>query len=157
MFIKSIALSVLFLAVAVPTQAEVYKTIDENGRIHFSDRPIKSKATLESYQSSGYSTSKPKAKAVNNKALEDAAKQLKAERLQRQSQRKQEHKKLLKKRKQQKKIMAAAESKKKACGLAKKKEDLAFRKRSQAKNLKQSESAFSRYEKARDARIEKCR
>lgn len=150
-------ISVLCLFLQIPVQAEVYKTVDENGRIHFSDRPIKSNAPLEGYQSSGYSTSQPKAKIVNNKALEDVAKQLKAERLQRQAERKQEHKKLLKKQKQQKKIMAAAEKKKKACRLAKKKEDLAFRKRVQTKNLKQSESALANYEKKRDARIAKCR
>lgn len=154
----------LGLLVFNQTLAEVYKNIDAQGRVYFSDRPIKSSQShsaqdysAQGYSAQGYSEKANPAQAPDNSQLEKIANKLKAQRLKRQAQRDKKLKKAIKKQKQQQKKLAAAKKKKKACALARKKEDKAFRQRSQANNLSQAESALARYEKQRDIRATKCR
>lgn len=159
---------VMFILISgLEAQAEIYKTVDENGRVHFSDSPINtpttssSKTLKEGYQAAGYSTgydsSSSSVKKTDSKALEKIANDLKKDRLQRKKLRKKELAEAQKKRKLQKKKIAAEKKKKKACKVARSKEDKAFRKRSNAKNLSQAESALENYEKKRDIRRLKCR
>src|SRR5687768_426033 len=37
---SSIAMALVFLATAVPAAAEIYRSVDANGRVHYSDRPV---------------------------------------------------------------------------------------------------------------------
>jgi hypothetical protein len=59
--------SLLLLFVFTPLQAAVYQWKDENGRIHFSDRPVHEKATEKKIKSP--------AKSSNNPALPEDRKQ----------------------------------------------------------------------------------
>lgn len=144
----------LWLLFVNNSTAEIYKNIDADGRVYFSDRPT---PLNKNYTSHGYSSQANTSNQVDNRNLEKIAEGLKNDSLKRQTQRKKEAKQALKKQKQQQKKRVAAKKKKKACALARKKEDKAFRKRSQTKNLKQAESALARYEKQRDLRATKCR
>jgi hypothetical protein len=166
-------LTMFGLVLGIEAQAEsyktIYKTIDENGRVHFSDSPRAQNS--ENYSANGYSTSsldanpvssalrqksETQTKEVDTGELEQIATDLKKERLQREKLRKKERSKAKKKRQQQKKKVAAKKKKIKACQLARVKEDKAFRKRMKAKDLSQSESALENYEKKRDVRKKKC-
>lgn len=146
-------LSMVLLSSVMAAHGEVYKRTDVNGRIYFSDSP------LASYQSSGYQSPSHRNSSsakVDHKALEKVAKGLKKERLQREKARKKALANGLKKRKKQQKLLAAAEKRKQSCRSARKNEDLAFRKRSQGKNLNQLRSALANYEKKRDLRKARC-
>ena len=129
---------------------EIYKRTDADGNTSFSDSP------LANYHSGGYGNVQHDSTAVDHKALEGIAKRLKKERLQREKSQKKALANRLKKHKQQQKLLAAAKKRKQACRLARKKEDLAFRKRTQRQSLNKMQNAFSNYEKKRDIRETKC-
>lgn len=138
---------------SIPAQAEIYQTIDEHGRVHFSDSPKNHYS--KNYPVSGYNSSS-ESTATDTDELKHIAADLKKERLQREKLRKKERSKAKKKRQQQKKKAAAKKKKIKACKLARIKEDKAFRKRMKAKDISQLESALEKYEKKREIRKKKC-
>lgn len=145
--LKSMLMGGLSLA-SLTIQAEIYRHSDEQGRHYFSDSPH------GNYPSSGYSASK--GKKTDYKALDQTAKRLKKDRMQREQERKKALAKSKLKRKKQQKILAAAEKRKKSCYLARKKEDAAFRNRTKRQSLSKMRNALSNYEKKREARIAKC-
>jgi hypothetical protein len=141
-------LTTTLLLASFMTQAEIYRHTDERGRQYFSDSP------QGNYQSSGYSS--VKGQKLDYKALDQTAKRLKKDRLQRELERKKALAKSNKQRKKQQKLLAAAEKRKKACYLARKKEVAAFRKRTKRQSLNQMRNALSNYERKHEARIAKC-
>ena len=64
---KNLVLLFSLLIIAIPSSAEIYKWVDEEGHVHFSDKKPQNQAVLEvqvdaeisSYQSVSYGTSKP--------------------------------------------------------------------------------------------------
>lgn len=90
---------VMFILISgLEAQAEIYRTVDENGRVHFTDSPVSSSDThssknlTERYQAAGYSagysdsstgndSSSQDVKQVDSKALEKIADDLKKDRL----------------------------------------------------------------------------
>lgn len=147
-------LTLSLVSFVMSAYGEVYQRTDAKGRMHFSDSP------LTSYQASGYGKAhasiQTKIKKSDHKALANVAKRLKKDRLQREAKRKQVLKKSYQKRKKQQKILAIAKQRKTLCRLARKKEDLAFRKRGQGQNLTQMRNALANYEKKRDIRKLRC-
>lgn len=132
----------------------IYKHIDANGDVHFSDRPLKDYSIGGYQEQSGYG--EQGTVSVDLKRLELIAKQLKRYRLQREKKRKKDDKAVLQKYQKQQQRLIAKKNKQKACDLASAKEDAAFRKRSKGRNLKQMESALANYEKKREIRKLKC-
>jgi hypothetical protein len=133
-------------------QAEIYRYVDDQGRVQFSDNP-NSNYNVQAI-SSGVSTSRNE---VDVEALESKAQQLKQNRLERE---KHANKLIQKKRKARLKYQKALAKKKKkeeACELARIKENLAFRNRSKSRNLTAMRKALEQYEKKRKMRIKKCR
>ena len=134
--------------------AEVYRYVDENGQVHFSD------STSRHYESGGYKSPQgtiDSVDLVNQQALENTANRLKNERLGRESKRKALSKKREQAHKKQQQKIRMAKKQKEACRLARKKEDQAFRQRGKSKNVKQMGKALANYEKKRDQRKIQCR
>ena len=156
-FTKLVQLIACIISIySVQISAEIYQWVDSEGRQQFSDSP------KEKYSSVGYASSvksnplvKPESKDL--KELEDIAKNFKKDRLKREKIRAKENKARVLKNKKREKQLAAAKKRKLACKKAKKKEDLAFRQRTQRKSLTNTRKALSNYEKKRAARIEKCK
>lgn len=133
-------------------QAEIYRYVDDQGRVQFSDNP-NANYNVQAI-SSGVSTSRNE---VDVEALESKAQQLKQNRLERE---KHANKLIQQKRKARlkyQKALAKKKKKKEACELARKKENLAFRNRSKSRNLTAMRKALEQYEKKRKMRIKKCR
>ncbi len=134
--------------------AEIYQWVDSQGRTQFSDSPI------EDYNSAAYTRAAkidPVTKASNSQNLEEIANDLKKNRLQREKLRKQQVKAWSKKNKKRKQALAAVNKRKEACNKAKKKEDLAFRQRTQRQDLNKMRKALANYEKRQKIRREKCK
>lgn len=158
-----VALSILITRQSL-TYAEVYKYVDTNGQVHFSDKPLGG-LSLDSILVVGDSKKSEKleaksqslSKQVNDPAaLESIATELKANRVQREKKRIRRAKIKSKRWKAQKKAAKDKKQKKKACQIARKQEESAFRNRTKKKNLKQMEGALVQYEKKRNLRKQKC-
>lgn len=151
-------LTYFLLVFSIQAQSEIYQWVDAEGRIQFSDNPIKK------YNSTGYvqksssnsSVTASESYSERSKNLEEIAKVLKKDRLKRENNRKNEAKARAKKNKKQKKQLAAIKKKKLACKKAREKEDLAFRKRTKSQRLAKMRKALANYEKKRETRRKKC-
>lgn len=149
---KYLRLFIFYTAITTqPVYAEIYRWVDDDGRVQFSDYPkpnYDSQAISNGQHSIG---GKP-----NLKELEQAAQQLKKSRLER----KDAAEKLIqeKRRKRIKREAAIAKKKKRKadCEAAREKEYLAFKNRSKSRNLAAMRKALERYEKKRKLRIKKC-
>lgn len=131
--------------------AEVYRFVDKDGQVHFSD------SASRYYETGGYKSPQSPIEPVNQQALDNAASRLTNERLERASKRKALSEKREKAHKKQQQQIRLEKKQKARCRLAIKKEDQAFRQRGKSKNLKQMESALANYEKKRDYRKIQCR
>jgi hypothetical protein len=152
-------LATYFLLVfSLQVQSEIYQWVDSKGRIQFSDNPNKK------YNSTGYAQKSSSDSSVTatesyserSENLEEIAKSLKKDRIKREAIRKNEVKARAKKNKKRKKLLAAIKKKKLACKNARKKEDLAFRKRTKSQSLAKMRKALANYEKKRETRRKKC-
>ncbi|MBL4797655.1 MAG: DUF4124 domain-containing protein [Oleispira sp.] len=134
--------------------AEIYRWVDEKGRVQFSDSPD------PNYHSqaltSRVNTTNTAHSITDIKSLQRTAKQLKRERLKREGQAKKIFQIRRQKRLKNEKIIAKKKKKKRACDNAQKKESLAFRQRSKSRNLTAMRKALEQYEKKRMIRINKC-
>ncbi len=150
--IKLLIVNIIFILLfPLAVRAEIYRWVDEKGRVQFSDSlnpNYGSQALVSKAGSTGNTT--------DIKQLQKTAKQLKQQRLKREG----DTKKLLKSRRKKQlnneKRIAKKKRKKDACDNARKKENLAFRQRSKSKNLTAMRKALDRYEKKRVIRINKC-
>ncbi|MEH6448672.1 MAG: DUF4124 domain-containing protein [Oleispira sp.] len=157
-FSKFLLLITSFILIhSTQSLADIYQWVDSNGRPQFSDSPTKE------YKSSGYAQTAKNTlppttdKTQNIKDLENIAKEFKQDRLKREKTRVREDKARAKKNKKREKQLALAKKRKQACKAARKKEDLAFRKRTQRQGLVKMRKALANYEKKREARLEKCK
>ena len=142
-------ISILLLSLAV--RADIYRWVDEKGRVQFSDSPnpnYGSQALVSKTDTLGNTT--------DIKLLQKAAKQLKQQRLKRESDTKKIAQSNRKKRLKNEKRIASKKKKKQACDNARKKENLAFRQRGKSRSLTAMRKALDRYEKKRMIRINKC-
>lgn len=153
--------NILVLFFSLPTlflselaTAEIYRWVDEKGRVQFSDSPD------PNYHSQALTS---KANTTNTahrisdiKLLQRTAKKLKQERLKREGQAKILFQVKRQKRLKNEKIIAKKKKRKLACNNAQKKENLAFRQRSKSRNLTAMRKALERYEKKKVIRIKKC-
>lgn len=144
------------LVFSASTYSEIYRSVDSQGRVYFSDRP------MQQYDRAGYSHSSSdltpdvSSSARSSKDLNEIAKKLRADRLERKKIRDKESKIKNAKDKNQKKKIAAAKRKKRACKKAREKEDIAFRKRTQRQSLVNMRKALDNYNKKREIRRVKC-
>lgn len=162
--LKGIILS-LFLMNSQLTHAEVFRWVDNQGRVQFSDIPnlVKKNDNLPNTktvsQPSNQGADVIGHKKISHKEPKDLnaiAKKMKKERLMREKAKKKREKKRKAKLKKHQKQLAAAKKKKLACKKAKENEDLAFRKRTQQQGLLKMRKALANYEKKREARRKKC-
>ena len=164
--LKGIILS-LFLMNSQLTHAEVFRLVDKQGRVQFSDIPNLEKKTKNDNLPNTKTVSQPSNqyadvighKKISNKEPKDLnaiAKKMKKERLVREKSKKKREKNRKAKLKKHQKQLAAAKKKKLACKKAKENEDLAFRKRTQQQGLLKMRKALANYEKKREARRKKC-
>lgn len=130
--------------------AEIYRWVDEKGRVQFSDSPD------PNYHSRVLTSKASTTNTTDIKQLQRTAKKLKQERLRRERETKKTFQVNRQKRLNNEKIIAKIKKKKLACYNAKKKENLAFRQRSKSRNLAAMRKALDRYEKKRVIRINKC-
>ena len=157
--LKLVGFIIIFYS--INAQGEIYQWVDSQGRTQFSDSPI------EKYDAAGYAQQPRREQPVTNsgyetdigssKNLDEIAKELKQDRLKRKKLRDKELKARAKKNKQRKKQLVAAKKKKRACKIARDKEDLAFRQRSQRQGLVKMRKALANYEKKSEIRREKCK
>ena len=146
-----IAYFIFILIPPLAAHADIYRWVDEKGRVQFSDSPnpnYDSQALVSKTDSLGSTT--------DIKQLQKDAKQLKQQRLQRESDAKKVLQSKRKKRLKNEKRIATKKRKKQACDNARKKEDLAFRQRGKSRNLTAMRKTLERYEKKRKIRINKC-
>jgi hypothetical protein len=156
--LKLVGFIILFYSLYA--QGEIYQWVDSQGRTQFSDSPN------EKYDAAGYARQQTREQHAttsgydtdisSSKNLDEIAKELKQDRLKRKKLRDKESKARAKKNKQRKKQLAAAKKKKMACKIARDKEDLAFRQRSQRQGLVKMRKALANYEKKSDIRRKKC-
>ena len=134
--------------------AEIYRWVDEKGRVQFSDSPD------PNYHSQALTSRVNTAHTAHSitdiKSLQRTAKKLKQERLKRERQAKKMFQLKRQKRLKNEKIIAKKKKKKLACDKARKKENLAFRQRTKSRNLTAMRKALERYEKKKVIRIKKC-
>ena len=134
--------------------AEIYRWVDEKGRVQFSDSPD------PNYHSqaltSRVNTTNTAHSITDIKSLQRTATKLKQERLKRERQAKKMFQLKRQKRLRNEKIIAKKKKKKLACDNAQKKENLAFRQRTKSRNLTAMRKALERYEKKKVIRIKKC-
>jgi hypothetical protein len=134
-----------------PVHGEIYRWVDDNGRVQFSDYPkpnYDSQAITSGQHSVG---DKP-----NLKELEKTAQQLKKDRLKREVAADKLIQEQRKKRIKREKAIAKKKKREEACEAAREKEYLAFKNRSKSRNLTAMRKALERYEKKRKLRIKKC-
>lgn len=146
-----IAYFIFILIPPLAVHADIYRWVDEKGRVQFSDSPnpnYGSQALVSKTDSLGSTT--------DIKQLQIDAKQLKQQRLKREGDTKKILQSKRKKRLKNEKRIATKKRKKQACDNARKKEDLAFRQRGKSRNLTAMRKALERYEKKRMIRINKC-
>jgi hypothetical protein len=133
------------------TTAEIYRWVDEKGRVQFSDSPD------PNYHSQALASKNPSAiPPADIKSLQKKANKLKQDRLKRERDAEKLFKAQRQKRVRNEKRIAKKKKQKQACYNARKKEDLAFRQRSKSRNLTAMRKALERYEKKRVIRINKC-
>ena len=135
--------------------AEIFKWVDNQGRVQFSDVP-NTKAASQPLKQQTHVTDHKKIVNKEPKDLNGIAQQMKKERLARDKAKKKRAKTRKIKLKKHQKQLAAAKKKQLACKKAKQKEDVAFRKRTQQQGLLQMRKALANYEKKRAARRKKC-
>jgi diphthamide synthase subunit DPH2 len=137
--------------------AEIYQWVDSQGRVQFSD------SSSEEYHSAGYAHSVDKTVFSKNsqfqtlKDLNNIAKELKKDRLNREKIRAKAKQERMNHNKKRKKQSAAAKKRKRACEKARVQQNIAFRKRTQYQGLIQMRKALVNYERKRDVRQKKCR
>lgn len=139
------------LITILPAYAEIYRWVDEDGRVQFSDYPkpdYDSQAITSGQRSVG---DKP-----NLKELEKTAQKLKKSRLQREAAADKLIQEKRKKRIKREKAIAKKKKREADCEAAREKEYLAFKNRSKSRNLTAMRKALERYEKKRKLRIKKC-
>ncbi|OUS40029.1 hypothetical protein A9R00_08100 [Oleispira antarctica] len=150
--IKLVIVNILFIFFfPVVVHADIYRWVDEKGRVQFSDSPNPNYGS----QALVGKIATP-AKATDITQLQKTAKQLKRQRLKRESDAEKLFKDKRKKRLNNEKRIAKKKRKKEACDNARKKENLAFRQRSKSRNLTAMRKALDRYKKKRMIRINKC-
>lgn len=135
--------------------AEIFKWVDNQGRVQFSDVP-NTKAASQPLKQQTHVTDHKKISNKEPKDLNGIAQQMKNERLAREKAKKKREKTRKIKLKKHQKQLAAAKKKQLACKKAKQKEDVAFRKRTQQQGLLKMRKALANYEKKRAARRKKC-
>ena len=150
--IKLFIPTIIFISlIPLVVRADIYRWVDEKGRVQFSDSPnpnYGSQALVNKIDSLGNTT--------DIKQLQKSAKLLKQQRLKRESDAKKVLQSKRKQRLKNEKRIASKKRKKQACDNAKKNENLAFRQRSKSRNLSAMRKALARYEKKRMIRINKC-
>jgi hypothetical protein len=150
----------LLLTISHLAHAEVFRWVDTQGRVQFSDVPNTKSANIKAAsQALKAKTDAVDHKKISNKEPKDLkaiAHKMKKERLAREKAKKKRDKNRQVKLKKHQKQLAAAKKKKLACKKAKEKEDLAFRKRTQQQGLLKMRKALANYEKKREARRKKC-
>ena len=143
--------SLFFLFLPCLSAAEIYRWVDNKGRIQFSDSPnpdYQTQALASSYKSVSAS--------FDLQVLQKKAKQLKQDRLEREKAVKKAFNTKRQKRLRNERAIAKRNKKKQACDNAKKKENLAFRQRTKSRRLMAMRRALERYENKRLIRIKKC-
>lgn len=144
---KALFYSGLMLLTCV-VQAEVYSWKDQNGRTHFSDKPISN----ENYTITPISPVQaiPSPSQSNVDDLEGIAKKMRKDRMKWQKTNAAERKKKKQLNKQWKQKLAAKEKKAGKCKRARVQQDKAFRKRMAGVRLGSKVSALEKYEQASD-------
>lgn len=149
--LSSITFYLVIVLASNVTSAEIYRWVDHQGRIQYSDSPG------PDYHSQALAVTDEHAKkTVDVKSLQNKAEQLKQERLSREKEAGKRLKAKRKKRLRYEKKLAKAKKRKKECLIARKKEDLAFRQRSKSRSLTAMRKALERYEKKRMIRVRRC-
>jgi len=132
--------------------AEIYRWLDDNGRVQFSDSPD------PNYNSQALANTTTSVRPfVDIKLLQNKAKELKQDRLKRERIAEKLFTAQRQKRLRNEKVIANKKKREQACYNAQKKENLAFRQRSKGRKLVAMRKALDRYEKKREIRIKKCR
>lgn len=150
---ESLIISITFQLIFISSlsTAEIYRWVDDKGRIQFSDSPN------PNYNSQALAnTSGSPEPVLDVSSLQRTARQLKQDRLKREKAAKKLAKAKRQKRLRNEKIIAKKKKKKQACDNAQKKENLAFRQRTKSRNLTAMRKALERYEKKRMIRIKRC-
>lgn len=152
--IKTLLLITLYLPLVILSQssnAEIFRWVDEQGRVQFSDSPN------PNYQMQSLSVkTDPQANVVDIKRLQDKALHLKKQRLSREKAAVKRTKAKRQKQLRYEKTIAKAKKQKEACKKARINEDLAFRQRGKSKGLTAMRKALERYEKKRMIRVNRC-
>ena len=131
--------------------AEVYRWVDDKGRVQFSDSPN------PNYHSQAFANTPGSVNpSTDVQSLQKKAKQLKKDRLKRERGAAKVLKAKRQKRLKNEKRIAKIKKQKQACDIARKKENLAFRQRTKSRNLTAMRKALERYEKKRMIRIKRC-
>lgn len=139
------------LVLSSNSNAEIYRWVDDQGRVQFSDSPN------PNYQAQGLTgTIDRTGTPVDIKRLQSKAQQLKEQRLTREKKAAKRTKAKRQKQLRYEKKIAKAKKQKEACKNARIKEDLAFRQRSKSRSLTAMRKALERYEKKRMIRINRC-
>lgn len=142
----------LYIGVLSSTSnAEIYRWVDDQGRVQFSDSPN------PNYQAQSLTgTAVRENSPVDIKLLQGKAHKLKQERISREKETLKRVNAKRQKRLRYEKKIAKAKKQKEACKNARIKEDLAFRQRSKSRSLIAMRKALERYEKKRMIRINRC-
>lgn len=131
--------------------AEIYRWVDDQGRVQFSDSPN------PNYQMHSLSvTTDSPANVVDIKRLQDKALELKKQRLRREKDAVKRTKAKRQKQRGYEKEIAKAKKQKEACKKARINEDLAFRQRGKSRGLTAMRKSLERYEKKRMIRVNRC-
>jgi hypothetical protein len=140
--------------------SEIYRWVDSQGRLQFSDRPdIRNGSSGYAHSannSASANTPSSTSKYKTSKDLNGIAEKLKRDRLKRESIRGKKVKARAKKNIKRKKRLAAIEKRKLACQKAQDNQYFAFRKRTQRQDLMSMRKALANYEIKRESRREKC-